>query len=147
MTMKIRTFALATAAALFVAGSAFAQSGGTGSAGSTGQNGIQSPMGAATGSDTQNNGASGMTTGSTSNGMYKSDEEKMMYQDNAKMMRPFFKDEAMTELKSKSEIQETFNAMDSASQAGMKSSCEKAGEKRGSYGSVTSTLCSSIGVM
>jgi hypothetical protein len=146
MTMKIRTLALTTAAALFVAGSAFAQSGGTGSGGSTGQNGIQSPKGAAMGSDTRN-GDTGMKTGSTSGMMYKSDEEKMMYQKNADMMRPFFTDDSMSTLKSESEIKSTYEGMDSQSQASLKKTCDNTKGSRGSYGTMTVTLCDSIGMM
>ena len=141
--MKIRTFALTTAAALFVAGSAFAQSsGGSGSA-TGGQNGIQSPKGAAMGADTQN-GTSDMKTGSTSGGMYKSDEEKMMYQKNGDMMRPFFTDDSMSKLKSESEIKSTYKGMDAQSQASLKKTCDTATGQRGSYGTTTMTLCSTI---
>jgi hypothetical protein len=155
--MKIRTFALTTAAALFVAGSAFAQSGGTGTGGSggsdmggggqSGQNGPTSTMGTGASSDIQGGGTSGMTTGSTSNSMYKSDEEKMMYQKNAAMMRPFFMDDSMSKLKSKSEIKSTYEGMDSESQASLKASCDNANGERGSYGTTTHTLCTSIGMM
>jgi hypothetical protein len=143
MTMKIRTFALTTAAALFVAGSAFAQSNSGNAGQGTGQNGIQSPMGAATGSDKQNS-TSNMTTGSTSDSMYKSDDEKMMYQKNAGMMRPFFTDDSMSTLKSEAEIKSTYQGMDAQSQASLKKSCDTANSQRGSYGTMTMTLCSTI---
>lgn len=145
--MNIRTFALTTAAALFVAGSAFAQASGNGSGSGTGQNGPTSTMG--TGSTSDKTGGTSMdtTTGSTSSSMYKSDEEKMMYQKNAAMMRPFFTDDSMSKLKSKSEIESTYKGMDSESQASLKATCDNANGKRGSYGTTTHTLCTSIAMM
>ena len=145
--MKIRTFALTTAAALFVAGSAFAQSSGATSGSQGSQNGPTSTMGTGASSDMQGTGTSGMTTNSTSDSMYKSDEEKMMYQKNADMMRPFFTDESMTKLKSEAEIKNAYEGMDSQAQAKLKTTCDNARGERGSYGTTTNTLCTTIDMM
>jgi hypothetical protein len=151
--MKIRTFALTTAAALFVAGSAFAQSNNGNASQGTGQNGPTSPMGTGSNSDkgagstmkkSDMKSDSNMTTSSTSGSMYKSDEEKMMYQKNADMMRPFFTDDSMSKLKSESEIKSTYQGMDAQSQASLKKTCDTATGQRGSYGTMTMTLCSTI---
>jgi hypothetical protein len=140
--MKIRTFALTAAAALLVAGSAFAQTGG-----STGQNGPTSTMGTGPLSDKAGGSALDMKTNSISNGAYKSDDERMMYQNNMDMMRPFFTDDAMTTLKSEDEIESTYQSMDSSQQARLKKTCDNAQGKRGSYGTTTNTLCTTIGMM
>lgn len=149
--MKIRIFALTTVAALCVAGSAFAQSGGNGSSGQSGDNGPTSTMGTGAKSDMQGgSGTSSMKTGSTnsmSGSMYKSDDEKMMYQNNSAMMRPFFTDDSMSNLKSKSEIKSTYEGMDSNAQAKLDKTCDNAKGKRGSYGTMTMSLCDSIGTM
>lgn len=75
---------------------------------------------------------------------YASDAEKMMYDENRAAWSGFFTDESMSTLKTDDEVRAAFNAMDGASQAGMKSSCEKAAEDRGSYGTVTNSLCDSV---
>ncbi len=121
--MNIKTLGLSTMAACFVAGAAIMPTVGVANAAGTGDNGP----------------TAGMKTAP-----YKSDDEKMMYEKNAKMMRPFFTDDSMTKMKSPEDVKKTFAAMDADSQAGMKSACQTAGEKRGSYGSVTVALCSAI---
>lgn len=78
---------------------------------------------------------------------YASDDEKMMYQDNKEMMAPFFTDDSMTTLKSDAEVKSAFDAMGAEDQSQMKSACERAMAKRGSYGSVTSGLCQQVGAM
>lgn len=75
---------------------------------------------------------------------FASDDEKMMYETNKDMMGGFFTDETMTSLKTDDELKSAFSAMDAASQAGMKSACEKAAANRGSYGTVTVALCDSV---
>lgn len=78
---------------------------------------------------------------------YASEQEQMMYQENTDMMAPFFTDESMTELKSEDEVKSAFDAMGADSQAQMKSACENAQSDRGSYGSVTVSLCEQVGAM
>ena len=138
--MKIRTFALTAAAALFVAGSAFAQSNGTGS-GNTGKNGANTTMGSSPGAD------KAATSSMGSKNMYKSDDEKMMYQKNVDMMGPFFTDKSMSKLKSKKQIKKVYMSMDTQSQESLKKSCEATKGQRGSYGTMTMTLCQDIGTM
>jgi hypothetical protein len=141
--MKIRTFALTAAAALFVAGSAFAQSNGTGSGG-TGNNGANTTVGSSPGADKAGKAA---TSSMGSKNMYKSDDEKMMYQKNVDMMGPFFTDKSMSKLKSKKQIKKVYTSMDSQSQEALKKSCEATKGQRGSYGTMTMTLCQDIGTM
>lgn len=78
---------------------------------------------------------------------YASDQEQTMYQDNSEMMAPFFTDDSMSELKPEDDVKATFEAMGAESQAAMKSACENAQSDRGSYGSVTVSLCEQVGAM
>ncbi|MBN9076025.1 MAG: hypothetical protein BGN87_12500 [Rhizobiales bacterium 65-79] len=146
--MRIRTFALTAAAALFVAGPAFAQSSGTGSA-TGGQNGATTTMGAGAASDKAGKAAipSNMHTGSVSGSMYKSSDEKMLYQKNADIMGPFFTNRSMSKLKSKRQIRKIYKGMNARSQATLTKSCDGVKGQRGSYGTMTMTLCQDIGTM
>lgn len=130
--MKIRTFTLTVAAALFVAGSAFAQPNGAG------RNDLSSGNGS--GPDME------MQTGSISNDGYQSDVERIVYQ-NGDIFRPFFTDDSMAALKSETEIRQTYRRMDSQSQAELTKTCDSADAQRGSYGTMTYALCSIFGVM
>lgn len=76
--------------------------------------------------------------------VFASDTEKAMYESNMKSMGGFFTDGTMSTLKTDAEVKETFAAMDADSQAGMKDACNKAMEDRGSYGTVTTTLCQQV---
>jgi hypothetical protein len=143
--MKIRTFALTATAALFVAGSAFAQSSGMGSATGS-QNGATTTMGAGAASGKAGI-SSNLHTGSISGGMYKSNDEKMLYQKNADIMGPFFTDRSMSKLKSKRQIKKVYKGMDAQSQATLTKSCDGVKGQRGSYGTMTMTLCKDIGTM
>jgi hypothetical protein len=89
----------------------------------------------------------GDTAGQAGAPNYASDDEKMMYQENSEMLAPFFTDESMTTLKSDDEVKSAFEAMGAEDQSQMKSACERAMSKRGSYGSVTAGLCSQVGAM
>lgn len=91
------------------------------------------------------------TTNSTSGnaGMrtdFASDDERAWYETNAAWARPFFTDDTMSTLKSDEEAKAVFAAMGADSQAGMKAACEQANSSRGSYGSVTTSLCASVGL-
>ncbi|QDZ01393.1 hypothetical protein FQ775_13960 [Nitratireductor mangrovi] len=82
-------------------------------------------------------------TGSGPN--FKSEEEQMMYQDNAEIMGPFFTDETMTTLRPEGEVAETFAAAGADNQAEIRAACDRAMSNRGSYGTVTVALCEQIG--
>lgn len=78
---------------------------------------------------------------------FTSDDERMMYEQNMTSMGGFFTDESMSTLRTDDEIKGTFEAMDADSQAGMKTACERAMENRGSYGTVTTSLCQKVMAM
>jgi hypothetical protein len=101
---------------------------------------IAQTSGAATSNDAK--GGSG-----TNIGPFASEAEQTMYEENKAAMSGFFTDETMQTLKSDEEISTAFQAMDAEGQAGMKSACQKAAEDRGSYGTVTVSLCERIGAM
>ena len=73
-------------------------------------------------------------------GNYASDDEKAMYKDNT-WMRGFFTDDSMSTMKSDAELKAAFAAMGAEDKAGMKAACDRVDNDRGSYGSVTQTLC------
>jgi hypothetical protein len=75
---------------------------------------------------------------------FASDDERAMYNDNRDIMSAFFTDETMATMRSEEEVKSAFAAMDRDSQAGMKDACTKAMENRGSYGTVTTSLCTQI---
>ena len=75
---------------------------------------------------------------------FNTDAEKQMYTSNQTIMKNFFTDETYSTLKSDDEVKSAFGAMDATSQAGMKAACEKAAADRGSYGTVTNSLCDSV---
>lgn len=77
---------------------------------------------------------------------WTSDQERMMYEENATMMSGFFTDETMTTLKPEAELKANFEAMGADDQAAMKSACERAKSSRDAYGSVTASLCQQAGV-
>lgn len=117
-----KTLATTTIALCFVAGAAIAQT--SGAAG------------------TSEKGGSG-----TQIGPFASENEQMMYEENMEVMGGFFTDDTMQTLRTDDEITTAFEAMDAEGQAGMKSACEKAAENRGSYGTVTNSLCDQIMAM
>ena len=130
----LKTLATTTMAFCFVAGAAIAQTSG----GAT-DNPAAAPSESAP-ADT-NSQATGSSTA------FKSDAERAMYESNMAAMGTFFTDDTMTTLKSDAEVKSAFEAMDAEGQAGMKSACQKADEDRGSYGTVTTTLCSQVMAM
>jgi hypothetical protein len=78
--------------------------------------------------------------------VFASDTERQMYEENRVMLGGFFTDDSISELRTEDEIKATFEAMGADDQASMKTACERAATDRGSYGSVTSTLCAQAGV-
>lgn len=116
--MNFKTLAMASATVLMLSGATFAQ---------------QAPQGTAPTAQGQPN--------------FASDDERMMYEQNMTSMGGFFTDETMSTLRTEDEVRSTFSAMDAESQAGMKTACQRAMENRGSYGTVTTTLCQHVGAM
>ena len=117
--MKTRTAALATMTAFFISGSALVPSLTIANAAGTGDNGRT----------------------------YQSNDEKMMYDQDGSMMKNFFTDDSMTTMKSDDDMKKAYEGLGPDSQAQLKSDCRRAGEKRGSYGNVTMSLCDKIGKM
>ena len=124
----LKTLATTTMALCFVAGAAIAQT-----SGGTTDNPAASPSESVP-ADT-NSEATGSSTA------FKSDAERMMYEENMAAMGGFFTDDTMTTLRSDDEIRTAWQAMDADSQASMKSACTTAVADRGSYGTPTNALC------
>jgi hypothetical protein len=71
---------------------------------------------------------------------YASDEERMMYENDRERYTPFF-NEDWSEMRSDEEISSAFDAMGTEDQESIRASCQRAAQNRGSYGTVTSSLC------
>jgi hypothetical protein len=117
--MNFKTIATASVALLMLSGASFAQT----ASGTNGQN------------------------GSGPNITFQSDNEKMMYEQNMNSMSGFFTDDTMATLKPEAEVKAQFEAMGADDKAGMKTACQKAMEDRGSYGTVTTSLCQQVMAM
>lgn len=152
--MRMKLLATAAFALSLTAGAAFAQqnSDSTGQTApaetgggmtTTGESSGAAPTGGAatTATQAEQSGAQG-----TANPAYASDDERMLYENNRAMMSGFFTDETMMTPKSDAEVKSAFEAMGADDQASMKRACEQAMQNRGSYGSVTISLCQQAGV-
>lgn len=117
--MKLKLLTTAAVAACIGIGSAVAQEARSGSGGQEGQVEAQ----------------------------YASEQERTFYEEQGEMLRPFFADESMTQLRSEEEVQSAFDAMDAESRTAMETACERAQRNRGSYGSVTLSLCEQVGLL
>ncbi|MDN2565145.1 hypothetical protein N1F89_02830 [Aquibium sp. A9E412] len=78
---------------------------------------------------------------------FMSDEERVMYEDNAEVMGGFFTDETMAELRTDEEIETAFGAMGDDDRAEVVAACDRAMQNRGSYGPVTVSLCEKVGAL
>lgn len=121
-TMTFKTIATTSAALLLLAGTALAQTQPT-------------APGAAE------------KSGSGPSIQWTSDQEKMMYESNRDALAGFFTDDTMATLKSDAEVKQTFSALDMNTQGEIKKACDDAMSNRGSYGTVTTTLCTQVGAM
>ncbi|MVA95911.1 hypothetical protein GN330_01405 [Nitratireductor sp. CAU 1489] len=96
-------------------------------------------------------GAIAQTTSATSKAgsgpNFKSDDERVMYEENADRMGGFFTDETMTEMRPDTEVKEIFAELGKDDQAEIKAACERAMENRGSYGTITVSLCEQVDAM
>ena len=86
------------------------------------------------------------TTGSIG-GNWASDDEKSMYEENREMWSNFFTDDSMSTVKEDAELRAAFSGMGAEDQSAIKAACDRVGEQRGSYGTVTQGLCAQIGQM
>lgn len=96
-------------------------------------------------------GALAQTTSATSKAgsgpNFKSDDERMMYEESADVMGGFFTDDTMAEIRSDDEVKEIFAALGKEDRDEIKAACERAMESRGSYGTVTVALCEQVDTM
>ncbi len=125
--MFYKTLAAATMSLSLLTGAAFAQAT---------QDDGKTPAVSGT---TQGEGVSKMT--------FASDNERMMMEENMERMRAFFTDDTMTTMRSEDEVRTAFSAMGDTDRAGIKDSCDRALQDRGSYGTVTLGLCDQIGAL
>lgn len=85
------------------------------------------------------------TTASIDNREWTSDAERGWYEENRERIAAFFTDESMMEMRSDTEVRETFAAMGAEDQGEIKAACDRIENDRGSYGQVTHGLCAQIG--
>jgi hypothetical protein len=116
--MNLKTIATASAAFLMLAGASLAQT-----------------------------ASQGQAKGPVGTPKFASEAEQMMYEQNMNTMSGFFTDESMAELRPDADVKSQFEAMGADDRAGMKSACERAMMDRGSYGTVTTTLCTQVMAM
>ncbi|MGE0500488.1 MAG: hypothetical protein AB7I79_02400 [Rhizobiaceae bacterium] len=86
------------------------------------------------------------TSASTNGNADWTDAERTMYGESD-LWAGFYTDNSMTTLKSDAEIQAMFSTMGADDQAGIKASCDRVNQNRGSFGSVTTGLCAQVGQM
>jgi hypothetical protein len=87
------------------------------------------------------------STGAIARDDFASEDERMFYTQSGPLLGGFFTDPTMAELRPEAQVRETFAAMGAEDQDEVRAACDRVDEKRGSYGSVTVTLCSQIGVL
>jgi hypothetical protein len=86
-------------------------------------------------------------TGATTPMTYASDDERSFWDINRPMLGGFFTDNSMSTMKSKAEAREAFAALGADDRASIKKACDTAMQNRGSYGTVTTSLCTQVGEM
>lgn len=120
--MNFKTIATASAALLFVAGAAVAQT-----------------------SSGKSSGTSANDSGSgTHFDFAASEKEQALYEHNKDVLAPFFTDKSMKALKPEKEVKSEYAAMDAANKDKVKAACEDTYMDRGKYRTETTTLCDAI---
>ena len=77
---------------------------------------------------------------------FMSQEEQMMYEDNADFAG-FFTDETLSELRSDEDIGVAYNELSEDRQDVLQRNCKKTFENRASYGAASLALCSKLQAM
>lgn len=74
---------------------------------------------------------------------FESEDEKIMYE-NTPSAVIFFTDSSQAELRSEAEVKTAYEALTDQDRDKIRKDCERVAQKRGSYGTVTQSLCEQV---